>query len=350
MLKQLQQYYASSIETVERLIASQISNWQWDSIPEMRKLVVDHLCRDGKRLRPLLIFIFTDLYGGQKEHVYNPAAALEVYHTATLIYDDIQDNSEFRRGLPCAHITASTSTAMNLAAIVRTLMYHLLHQSPFLSTEEKLQIHQKLDRAATLVSLGQSIDIGWHEGWYSSYQEFPYEQMVQWKSAALFSCAAAIGSYLSKADPHLVNEAEQVGGKIGILFQIIDDYLDIFGNPAIMRRPLYNDFREGKVTYPVICLFNQLASNQRADEGNYVSKRLAERNLHETNWQWLVDLMLECDVRQIVQQRLRAQVAELLVSVDRLGGQVIARNRLHGFITSLLEPIDDHGITAEMHL
>src|SRR5437762_13995293 len=104
----LRQRYASHIDQIERIIIEEITYWNWDDIPQMRALVMRYLARSGKRLRPLLGLLFADLYGGRLETVYWPVPAIEMYHTATLVYDDIQDNSDFRRGLPCAHATAST--------------------------------------------------------------------------------------------------------------------------------------------------------------------------------------------------------------------------------------------------
>ncbi len=285
------------------------------------------------------MLLFADLHDGALETAYWPAAAIEVYHTATLIYDDIQDNSEFRRGQPCAHVTASTSTAMNLAAVVRTLMYHFLHRSPHLSTTQKLEIHQLLDHTATLVALGQSIDIGWHEGWYSSYQDFPYERMIMWKSAVLFGCAAAIGTLLSGVDAPVVRQAEKLGLEIGQLFQMLDDYLDVFGNSATMRRPLFNDFREGKITLPVICLLTQLSADGKAKMTQDILQRLRERDMQNMNWQWLVDLMLESKIDCYLRKQFQEKVSELTSAIELIGGNTEVRQGLCLFIASLIQPI-----------
>jgi geranylgeranyl pyrophosphate synthase len=336
MLQVIHQRYADHIDQIGQLIAKEITYWNWDEAPQMKALVMRYLQRSGKRLRPLLALLFADLFDGAMETIHWPAAAIEVYHTATLIYDDIQDNSEFRRGQPCAHITASTSTAMNLAAVVRTLMYHFLHQSPHLSTTQKLEVHQRLDHAATLVALGQSIDIGWHEGWYSSYQHFPYKRMIQWKSATLFGCTAAIGTLLSGAHADDVNKADELGTEIGLLFQMVDDFLDVFGDSATMRRPLFNDFREGKVTFPVIYLLTQLSAEGREDKVKNILQCLAERDAQNVNWQWLVDLMLEYGIDYHLRNQFQEQVDQLTGALECMGKNTDAREALRLFIASLI--------------
>src|SRR5258708_36317893 len=110
--------------------------------------------------------------------------------------------------------------------------------------------------------------------------------MMQWKSATLFGCTAAIGALLAGASLKAVNQAEQIGKEMGMLFQMVDDYLDIFGNREVMRRPLFNDFREGKGTYPVIQLLDQLSLQRKRDTVNHILQRLAKRNAHEGHWQW----------------------------------------------------------------
>ncbi len=287
MLQILSQRYADHIDQIEQLIAKEVTYWDWGGEPQMEALVSRYLHRSGKRLRPLLVLLFADLHDGALETAYWPAAAIEVYHTATLIYDDIQDNSEFRRGQPCAHVTASTSTAMNLAAVVRTLMYHFLHRSPHLSTTQKLEIHQLLDHTATLVALGQSIDIGWHEGWYSSYQDFPYERMIMWKSAVLFGCAAAIGTLLSGVDA------------------------------------------------PVV----QLSADGKAKMTQDILQRLRERDMQNMNWQWLVDLMLESKIDCYLRKQFQEKVSELTSAIELIGGNTEVRQGLCLFIASLIQPI-----------
>src|SRR6266705_4325569 len=336
----LHQRYADHIDQIERLMTEEIAYWDWDDIPQMKALVMRYLARSGKRLRPLLGLLFAELYGGRLEAIYWPAAAIETYHTDTLVYDDIQDNSEFRRGLPCAHVTASTSTAMNLAAVTRSFMYHFVHRSPHLNATQKVEVHQMLDHASTLVTLGQSIDIGWHEGWYSTYQCFPYERMIRWKSASLFGCIAAVGTMLSCTDPNAVRQAKEIGIEIGLLFQMVDDYLDIFGDPKVMFRPLFTDFCEGKVTYPVICLFNRLTSCDKVEVVNHVLQRLGQRDAHQENWKWLVDLMLDFGIDECLQNQFQEKVEQLTCAIGKIAGNTQAQESLNMFVDTLVSPVN----------
>lgn len=139
MIEQLHKKYDTSLTCIQSLVLSEIEEWNWSSIPQMKELVVGSFIRKGKRLRPLTAFLFCDVFNGDVSRVCHAACAIEIYHTATLIYDDIQDNSEFRRGLPCAHITTSTSMAMNQAGVVRSLMYHVIHKCARIQLSEKMK-------------------------------------------------------------------------------------------------------------------------------------------------------------------------------------------------------------------
>ena len=339
MTESLKHHYTSHIEKIEQLMLSELPHWQWDAVQELQELVRTQLTRTGKRLRPLLVLIFADLFESQLERTYAPAAAIEVYHTATLIYDDIQDNSEFRRGLPCAHVTNSTSIAMNLAGTIRSFMYHILHHDCTLTAVEKLETHRRIDTAATCVSLGQSIDIGWHEGWYPGYQDYPYEQMVKWKSAALFGCAAGLGAYIAGAPGNEVQQAENAGIELGVLFQMVDDYLDIFGDPKIMRRPLFNDFREGKLTHPVIVFLDKLSATSNNPLSSKVLESLAERNAYQMDWQWLVQLLEEFNVREDLRRIFQLRATRLKSQIVGLGSNAQARDYLHSFVDLILANI-----------
>lgn len=329
-------HYAAHLKRVNDLMVAELAHSSWDAVPQLQALARKHLAREGKQLRPLLTLLFADLFDGDLARAYPAAAAIETYHTASLIVDDIQDNSEFRRGLPCVHVTTSTSTAMNLAGTVRALMYPILYRSPKLTQEEQLYIHQRIDEMAAVVPRGQSIDIGWHEGWYPDYQSFPYDQMIRWKSAAIFGCAAHLGAFLGKSNEADVRHAEDMGVELGVLFQMVDDYLDIFGDPVTMRRPLFNDFREGKVTYPVIALLDRLSAASDDTMVARMLESLAERNALRQDWRWLVQLMNEHDVPGGLLLVFARKAQHARQNIAALGPKNKAKVRVQSFLDQVL--------------
>jgi geranylgeranyl diphosphate synthase type I len=223
----------------------------------------------------------------------------------------VQDHSEIRRGEPTVSASVGTSTAVNVALFVRSLSYHLVHRCTDQDPDEKLRIHEELDHAATRLILGQSIDIGWHENWYDSYRHFPYVRMIEGKSGALFGCAAAMGACASKADPAVIGAARDYGTAFGVLYQMVDDYLDIFGDETMLRRPRFDDFREGKMTGPVISLLSALEDGAREKDIDLVLAGLAGGNPVARDWGWLLELMQEHDIAGKLQKGISQRASRL---------------------------------------
>jgi geranylgeranyl pyrophosphate synthase len=262
--------------------------------------------------------MMTDHLGGDPRLVIPAAAAVEFYHLASLILDDVQDHSEIRRGEPTVHVRVGPSTAVNLALFVRSLAYHVINRDPAEDQAMRLAVHQELDRAATWLILGQGIDIGWHEKWYASYREFPYEKMVNGKSGALFGCAAAVGACASKVSQEMINAAREWGIAFGAVYQLIDDYLDVFGDEPARHRPKFDDFREGKMTAPVIRLLAALERQSRNKDADLVVAGLAGRGQAQ-GWTWLLDLMDEHDIGGRLRQEISQRAARLADPAIRPG-------------------------------
>jgi geranylgeranyl pyrophosphate synthase len=306
MLAALRRNYATHLAELDKLMLSELARWRSSEIEPLWSLTHAQLQRHGKQLRPLLSLMMADHLGGEPRAVIPAAASVEFYHMASLILDDVQDHSEVRRGEPTVSARASASTAVNVALFVRSLSYHLVNRSTDQDAAERLRTHQELDDAATHLILGQSIDIGWQESWYDSYQDFPYLRMIEGKSGALFGCAAAIGACASTADPAIISAARDYGTAFGALYQIVDDYLDVFGDETVLRRPRFNDFREGKMTGPVISLLSALRDEDREKDIELVLAGLTGRAPSARSWEWLLELMDEHDVAG----RLRQGIAE----------------------------------------
>jgi geranylgeranyl pyrophosphate synthase len=296
------------LATIEQAMLAELDQWHWDLVPVLRHIVETQIRRGGKRMRPLLALAFAELYGGDSDDVVVAATSVELYHLASLVLDDVQDNSALRGGKPAVHTTATTSTAINVAAVTRSLSYHPIHRSDRLTSDKKLRLHRELDFAATQLVLGQSIDIGWNGGWYAVPGDFPYRDMVRWKTGSLYGCATAMAAVACGADDD-IDAAREFGVSFGSLFQGVNDYLDAFGDDQALRRPRFEDFRGGKLTGPLICLLDALGAAGRTGDAELVTRRLAERTANGRDW--LLDLMDRYAVAEAVRADLSRQAVEL---------------------------------------
>ena len=305
------QLYAQGLAQVAEIMFDELERWRNCEIEQICRAAQAQVQRRGKQLRPLLSLIVLDLLGGEQELVIAPAASVELCHLASLVLDDLQDNSELRRGAPTVHASSTASTAMNVALLLRSLSNHLIHRHPAQDETGMLRLHHELDCAATQLTMGQSVDIGWHEGWYTSFRRFPYLQMMEWKTGALFGCAAAMAACAAGAGLPTITAARGYGVSFGTFYQMINDYIDAFGEDTALRRPAHEDFREGKMTGPLIYLLSSLEDGGRERDIELILRRLADREAAADGWEWLLTLMDEHGVAD----RLRRELSD---AADRL--------------------------------
>ena len=199
---------------------------------------------NGKLLRPGLLLIAAG-FGKIKEKHYRLAAALEMLHMATLIHDDVIDDSPLRRGIPALHTRFGKQNAV--------LTGDFLLARCFLLTAEYTSPKNALN-LARLISIICTMEIEQNSDRFSNNISLRgYLRKIMGKSALLFSLACFAGAYEAKASAETCERLRRAGYNIGIAFQIIDDILDYTGNQDIVRKSLGNDISAGLITLPVLC-------------------------------------------------------------------------------------------------
>lgn len=311
--------YDLHLPHIDQVMLGELDLWPWHVVSPMRGLIERQLRQPGKRLRPRLAMAVADLFGGPARAAYPGAASIEFYHVASLILDDIQDASALRHGTQALHTIVGTGTAINVAATIRSLSYHTVHHSALLRPDQKLELHRRLDTAATYLLLGQSIDVGWQSGWFAEAGEFPYEQMAAWKTGSLFACAAATAAVACDVPMRLVDEAEQLGSDFGMLYQLIDDYCDAFDSSGDSALP--GDIAEGRPGYPEIVL-RRLESSSGAGcgrAGALLLSQCADSLAGSKRQQQVLDRMADLDVQRIVRRHIQDRARQLISAAKGLG-------------------------------
>jgi heptaprenyl diphosphate synthase len=198
----------------------------------------------GKLLRPGL-FLIAARFGKLQEKHYNLAAALEMLHMATLIHDDVIDDSPLRRGLPSLHSRFGKRDAVLIGdyLLSRCFLITAEHTSP-----------QNAVNLARLISIICTMEIEQNNDRFRSNVSLrSYLRKIMGKSALLFSLACYAGACEAKAPKEVCRRFRRIGYNIGIAFQIIDDILDYTGNQELVRKPLGNDITAGLITLPALC-------------------------------------------------------------------------------------------------
>jgi octaprenyl-diphosphate synthase len=250
---------AADMEATDRLIHQHTAS-AVRLIPELAQHLIDS---GGKRLRPLLTLAGALMAGYRGDGHQKLAAAVEFIHTATLLHDDVVDESDMRRGKKSANVIWGNKPSVLVGDFLLSRAFQLM-----LETGD-LNVLGILANASAVIAEGEVLQL--HSANNLATTEEHYLQVVSAKTAALFAAAAEAGPALAKRERDFVSALHDYGMNLGIAFQLVDDALDYSGRQAVMGKSVGDDFREAKMTLPVILAY------QRADEqGRAFWKRVIE--------------------------------------------------------------------------
>ncbi|CAM2149700.1 all-trans-octaprenyl-diphosphate synthase [Pararobbsia alpina] len=209
----------------------------------------------GKRLRPALLLIVARALGDTGPHRHELAAVIEFIHTATLLHDDVVDESALRRGKQTANALFGNAASV----LVGDFLYSRAFQ--MMVGVDSMRVMQILSDATNIISEGEVLQLlNMHD---PDVDEARYMQVIRYKTAKLFEAAAELGAVLAGAAPAEEAAAAEYGRHIGAAFQIMDDWLDYTGTPESMGKNAGDDLREGKPTLPLIWLMQHGNAEER---------------------------------------------------------------------------------------
>lgn len=215
----------------------------------------------GKRLRPKLALITYSLFKDQIDRsILYPAMGLEIFHGFTLIHDDIMDNAEMRRNRPTVHKRWNNNIAILSGDVMCIKSYQYISMAPAERLKEVLELFSK---TAAKVCEGQQYDMNYESAHLITMEE--YLSMIGLKTAVLIAASAKIGALIAGAPLNVANALYNYGYQLGLAFQIKDDYLDTFGNPAIFGKKIGGDIACGKKTWLLVESLRRADSAKRAE-------------------------------------------------------------------------------------
>ena len=209
----------------------------------------------GKRLRPALLLLMAGALGCASPHRHTLAAVVEFIHTATLLHDDVVDESTLRRGRP----TANESFGNPASVLVGDFLYSRAFQ--MMVEAESMRVMQILADATNVIAEGEVLQLmNMHD---ASLDEEGYLRVIRSKTAKLFEASARLGAILAGSPAPIETACADYGQALGTAFQVIDDVLDYDGNASEMGKNLGDDLREGKATLPLILAMQRGNEAQR---------------------------------------------------------------------------------------
>lgn len=221
----------------------------------------------GKRHRPLICVAAAHAVGGDHRLAFSSAAAIEHFHTAALIHDDIADEAELRRGEPCMHLTIGEGLAINAGDLALSIVNGIVMRDPLLDDATKVRVALELVSMAQYTVEGQALDIGWaQDGRYDLTLEDYFTMAIHKTAHYSGAVPLAVGAIVGGGTEEQIEGLRQFGLDTGLAFQIQDDVLNLVGTEEETKKDFRNDITEGKRTLIVVHALTNSPERERLIE------------------------------------------------------------------------------------
>ena len=242
---------AADTDAVNRVIRRELHS----EVPLVNQIADYIISAGGKRIRPTLVLLFANAWGYRGTEHHALAAIVEFIHTATLLHDDVVDESSMRRGRKTANALFGNAASV----LVGDFLYSRSFQ--MMVAIRNMRVMQILADATNVIAEGEVLQLlNMHD---PDVSEARYLQVIRSKTAKLFEAAAQLGALIAGASDEQIEAAAEYGRSLGTAFQLIDDVLDYSGNADDIGKNVGDDLREGKPTLPLIYLMQHGTPEQR---------------------------------------------------------------------------------------
>ena len=281
----------------------------------------------GKRIRPTLMLLAYNLFCEDLERILTPACALETYHNYTLLHDDLMDNADKRRGKPTVHVQWNDNQAILSGDTMLVLAYQMMAES---SAERLKPVLDLFTETALEIGDGQQLDMEFEKR--TDVTEDEYIEMIRLKTSVLLACALKIGAILAGASEEDADNLYRFGEKIGLAFQLQDDYLDVYGDEKVFGKAIGGDILEGKQTYLMITAIS------RADEPTREVLRSTHRSqMPDAEKIATIKAVYDrLDIPRLTEQQISLRFERALGILDTLSVEKSRTERMREYALSLM--------------
>ncbi len=282
----------------------------------------------GKRIRPVLMLMAYNLFREHPEDILMPACGLETYHNYTLLHDDLMDNADLRRGHETVHKRWNANTAILSGDSMLVLAYQRMAQVP---ADKLAQVLDCFTETALEIGEGQEYDMAFETR--RDVREEEYIEMIRLKTSVLLACATKIGAVLADAPEADVDRLYRFGERLGLAFQLQDDLLDVYGDPAVFGKAIGGDIVSNKKTYLLINAYNRADAAQRAELSRWVEATTFDRQEKVAAVTQIYD---EMDIRQLCEEKINAYFRQAADSLGEVGVDADRKRMLYQYMDELL--------------
>ncbi len=264
----------------------------------------------GKRVRPVLTMLSYNLYKDDPLSIMPQAIGLETYHNFTLLHDDLMDHADMRRG----HETVHKKWDANRAVLSGDTMLLQAFERVEDCDPAKLPAVFKAFIQTTLeIGEGQQLDVEFETR--NDVTEDEYIEMIRLKTSVLLACACKVGAIMADAPAEDIDNIYMFGEKLGLAFQLQDDLLDVYGNPAVFGKNIGGDITSNKKTYMLINAVNRANPAQREQLMKWIDAKEFDRN---EKVKAVTELYNEIGIRELCEQKIEEYYQESLVYLAKI--------------------------------
>lgn len=306
-----------------------LSSLSYDRKPESIYEPIKYvLSIGGKRIRPVLMLQAYNLYKDDPESILMQACALETYHNYTLLHDDLMDNADMRRGMPTVHRKWNANTAILSGDSMLVLAYQRMAQCDPAKLKPVLDLFTE---TALEIGEGQQYDMDFESR--TDVAEEEYIEMIRLKTSVLLACAVKIGAILADAPKADADNLYKFGEQIGLAFQLQDDLLDVYGDPAVFGKAIGGDIVSNKKTYMLINAYRLADGRQREELRRWVTATDFNRDEKVAAVTRIYD---ELDIRGLCETRINSYFDSASKYLDAVGVDEERKAQLRAFAKEMM--------------
>lgn len=279
----------------------------------------------GKRIRPILVLLSNELFGGKSSDAMNAALAIEVFHNFTLLHDDIMDNAPLRRGKATVHEFWNSNIAILSGDTMFVQSYQLMAS---VKSDRLAELLSLFSKTAIEVCEGQQHDMNFEQLKSVSIDE--YIQMITLKTAVLLAASLEIGAIIANASPQDAQYMYDYGKNIGVAFQLQDDILDVYAQQADFGKQVAGDIVSNKKTILMLKAFEQANEQQKVS----LSELLNETNPH-TKIQGVMKVYEDLQVKYKAEEIMNAYFQKADDILDKTSLKLESKEILRAFSNAL---------------
>lgn len=307
-----------------------IDGLPYDRRPESLYAPIKYvLSMGGKRIRPVLMLLAYNLYREDPERIMMQACALETYHNYTLLHDDLMDNADVRRGMPTVHCKWDANTAILSGDSMLVVACQRMAQC---DAEKLRPVLDLFIETALEIGEGQQYDMDFERR--NDVTEDEYIEMIRLKTSVLLACAVKIGAILADAPAEDADNLYKFGERMGLAFQLQDDLLDVYGDPAVFGKAIGGDITSNKKTYLLINAIQRADASQRAELERWISAVEFDRGEKIAAVTAIYDKL---GIRELCEERINRYFAESEEYLSRVGVPEERKEELRRFTAGMMK-------------